>query len=276
MLVDLYKGFDENMFSDDGGRRSEIAGIYSAFLEDRSDLLEDALSLREFPIGASQLVEEALYTGIGGGIDSVGVFEKGYSSQCCKPNYNEMCKIPGFEKLKGNQSSMARAGHIARMVMPGEFSNIFASELRNGINLQYDIVRAFGLEAIEYFAGSDYTRKQSGLVADTIGLEGDGVRNFWTLAPYIHDGLKEEGVSPGDSIKTIWDIVLNSFTGFRESYEVGCTPLFLYGFTERNLGLDERMPSHLLARLQANRDVWALREGSYQTRIGREIKIAGS
>ena len=43
------------------------------------------------------------------------------------------------------------------------------------------------------------------------------------------------------------------------------------GFTHHQLGYDERMPTHLLARIEAMRDIASLQSGEYKTKYGIDV-----
>lgn len=98
----------------------------------------------------------------------------------------------------------------------------------------------------------------------TIGAEGDAVSIFWTLAPYINDELKQVDFSSAASMQEIFNWIRAGYkkkektsNGYDSpSWDANCLDFIDQGIFHKycldfRLGLDERMPSHLLARLYA-------------------------
>ena len=88
------------------------------------------------------------------------------------------------------------------------------------------------------------------------------VYQFWALAPYVHHGLTELGYPWNLSMMTILKIAGRRFARQGQPFA---------GSARFQLGYDEKMPTHLLAHMEAMRDVGSVKRGEYTTRYGIEM-----
>lgn len=110
------------------------------------------------------------------------------------------------------------------------------------------------------------SEREARIIRDAIGTESEGVAAFWTLAPYISDEFKHAGKTSLESIENLMKIIkqgeraLNEYLngGMDHYYRIFEFAILPYDLTPRSveiLGYDDRMPSHLLARIQAKKIV---------------------
>lgn len=130
-------------------------------------------------------------------------------------------------------------------------------------NSKNKFCQQFVIDYLQYAAASPEPSSEAQKVTDILDTEGPGTHFFWTFAPYVHVGLQEQGLSSETSmnkvinwVKEAWEeipkedgrIPVYSCSSipnkFKRPYSVDLAGYFI-------LGLDERMPSHLQARLLA-------------------------
>ena len=95
-----------------------------------------------------------------------------------------------------------------------------------------------------------------------IAFQREGVYQFWALAPYLHHSLMELGYAWDTSIMTLLKIASKRFARDGQPFA---------GSTKFQLGYDERMPTHLIARMEVMRDIRCLKKGEYTKKFGIEL-----
>ncbi len=150
--------------------------------------------------------------------------------------------------------------HLVRLLFPEKYADFSNQRYKISKIPRYDNCASFAKEVIRYAANlpietpSWLLKDEDKTFKNVIGSESNAAFKFWTLAPYIHLELQEKGRTPDESMRRIvsW--------ATKENEKVLPAQFFLDGVgiaenrtwsEENRLGYDERMPSHLLARLAA-------------------------
>ncbi|MDO8642892.1 MAG: hypothetical protein Q7R76_04930 [Candidatus Woesearchaeota archaeon] len=153
----------------------------------------------------------------------------------------------------------ARVGaHLLRLMRPKDYvlKELHKDDLVN--RAQNTVCETFAKEFIQWASQYHLSRNACYLAGQHgIGAEGDGPGLFWTVAPYVHAELKRRGMAPDKSMRKINSWALRAAAvwegaggsdGFSSGY---LTPRMPSCNLDSYLGYDERMPTHLGARLQA-------------------------
>ena len=158
----------------------------------------------------------------------------------------------GFRRLHGELRRLVEGRtHLVRLIKPSEYGddppqNIFCQE--------------FGLDLLEYLKGVRSTNKAKLTnLRKAIACRKNGIYQFWALAPYVHHRLMEIGCAWDISMMTLLKIAGRRYAKTRQPFA---------GRTKHQLGYDERMPTHLIARIEAMRDIACLTNGHYAEQYG--------
>ena len=253
--LDFYKGFDAHFFF--GKNKETAAHTYKNFLEQYGDLLNDMLAN---PLLLIQ--ERSFYTDL----KKAGKDEIVHILNLQKPprltiTLEDITNKSGVQ-LVGEQRRFAAGNvqyHLARLMFPLEYCHSW-NDL-HGIK-QHPVNNAcdyFGKEFIQYLATIPQeiiVKKDYDAFQEVVGLDGSDF--FWTLAPYVHLNLQERGISSHDSIARIIKWVTNKYEKDRAGFHNLSRQFPFARLIEQEnmicfnpLGYDERMPSHLRARLLA-------------------------
>ena len=257
--VHLYKRFRQDLFYsfqrhstdlelDELGRR------YSLFLEKHHDLLRDILTGDRSP--------NDLHRNIRSELESLAAAEAKFSNELPVniqadhfEHETEFSDIAG--KLRGLVEGQA---HLARLVKPAEYDSNYWFYREGDDAPQNVFCSEFGLDLIAFLKAIriDSAPKRANLRRAFAYRVGE-VYQFWALAPYLHHTLMQRGTPWAQSLKTIFQIAGKRF-------EAEGSPFA--GRTEFQLGYDERMPTHLIARMEAMRDIGCLQRGEYLKKYG--------
>ena len=150
--------------------------------------------------------------------------------------------------------------HLVRLVKPSEYDKNYWFYATGDGPAQHVFCREFGLDMIEYLKGVQATNKAKlRNLRRALAFRRQEVYQFWALAPYVHHGLMGLGYAWDQSMMTLLKIAGRRFAQEGQPFA---------GSVRFSLGYDERMPSHLLARMEAMRDVGAVARGEYSARYG--------
>ncbi len=161
----------------------------------------------------------------------------------------------GFNEIQGELRRLVEGQtHLVRLIMPSEYDKHYW--FYTGHDPPQNVIcREFGLDLIEYLKAVSIARRAKlRNLSRALAYKKNRVYQFWTLAPYLHMNLLELGCDWSKSMRTILKIASKRF--FHEGQP-------FTGRTKYQLGYDERMPSHLLARIEALRDIDCLKRGEY-------------
>ncbi len=169
----------------------------------------------------------------------------------------------GFGNLDGKLRRLVEDGtHLVRLIYPSEYDKNYWFYVGNEDPPQYVFSREFGLDLIEYLKSVTVTNRAKLInLGKALACRKNEVNQFWTLAPYLHHNLMQLGYPWQMSMATLLRIA-------ERRYSQEGTPFT--GSAPFQLGYDERMPTHLLARMEAMRDVACLKKGDYAARYGVE------
>ncbi len=259
-LVSLYQGFDPIFFRKDCPNEKAVE-IYRTFLE------ENKIPLNTLLLNESEFIDPIIYKNLRKLVDleikHLTLIRKHTDFNPLTITIEDLCN-ESCVKLTDSQKSyiVGRVElHLARLIFPEVYSAPWISY--NGINkkLQNDFCSVFGKELIRYFFMTPKKVKrvflehsESDKFRKVVGTETHDVFLFWTLAPYIHQDLKQRGILPTRSAEKIVNWVKNAYfrgVSIEDSDDRLEYCRFINPYINFNLGLDERMPSHLLARLYA-------------------------
>jgi hypothetical protein len=143
--------------------------------------------------------------------------------------------------------------HLTRLILPEKYGKADYSlddqEKALIPEAENEVRKTFGFDFLRYLATikvkvdelgqSNYERLNSAL--------GTGVAasSFWTIAPYVHASNITTGQDSMESMKMIFELINNG-----RSRGIWSMPYFPLK-PVKILGLDEKMPSHLIAHVQA-------------------------
>ncbi|UCD52753.1 MAG: hypothetical protein JSW27_08965 [Phycisphaerales bacterium] len=169
----------------------------------------------------------------------------------------------GFSKLDGQLRRLVEGrSHLVRLIKPAEYDKNYWFYAASDPPPQHVFCLEFGLDMIEYLKRvRDTNRKKLANLRRALAFRKKEICQFWTLAPYLPHGLMQSGYPWDVSMMTILRLAGRRFA--RDGQPFAGTAKF-------QLGYDEKMPTHLLARLEAMRDVGAIKRGEYATQYGIE------
>ncbi len=262
--IELYHGFDEHFFRSDG--RKEAASRYRKLLDqygtfinhlfnDPTKVMEniaiyDQLSeLEKFEYVHSEVIEE--------------------SSEGLEITLDDLTRKSGVSLTDSQKKYCAGRvqAHLARLMFPEEYAKRWSSLVGISKRPQNSHGETFATDLLRYIATTPEKTERKfreNTAADKfekfVGSEGQHVFLFWTLAPYVYQNLKERGLAPIDSIRTVVEWAQSSYDPQRPFHDY----LLNYGHLAEKwitnpLGYDERMPTHLKIRLLSRRVVKELR-----------------
>ncbi|MFA5155487.1 MAG: hypothetical protein WC453_03555 [Patescibacteria group bacterium] len=272
-LLDNYLSFDRTLFHHHLGntRAEEIAGReeaikkYQNFLQ--SDRLKAVLSGEEGTEVLAAADIEALC--------ELVRYESLPSHLMIKNPLafmtEKLCQKTGMAPLdsKHEEYLMSRTrNHLFRLLLP-EIYFSGTSEARYVAGKQNTVCPAFAQDFLKGIADlPDPNWQEADKFNRTIGAEGSGPSAFWTLAPYIHDELQRRELPPESSMQKIFAWIRSGYEHKKDSsdgyanldWDARCLDYLdqsydgvfaKHNLSDLRLGFDERMPSHLLARLFA-------------------------
>ena len=170
----------------------------------------------------------------------------------------------GFSDLKGELRRLVEGrSHLVRLVKPSEYDKNYWFYTEGESYPQNVFCREFGLDMIECLRGIQIAHRARLLnLRQAIAFQREGVCQFWALAPYLHHSFMELGYAWDRSIMTLLKIASKRFARDGQHFT---------GSTGFQLGYDERMPTHLIARMEAMRDIRCLKKGEYTKKFGIEL-----
>ena len=169
----------------------------------------------------------------------------------------------GFSGLAGKLRRLVEGrSHLVRLIKPAEYDKNYWFYAASDSPPQHVFCHEFGLDLIEYLKGVEATNKTKlANLRKAVAFRKKEVYQFWTLAPYLHHGLMRLGYPWNLSMMTLLKIAGRRFARERQPFA---------GVARFQLGYDEKMPTHLLARMEAMRDVGCVQRGDYTARYGIE------
>ncbi|MBD3319160.1 hypothetical protein GF342_04600 [Candidatus Woesearchaeota archaeon] len=276
-MTDLtfYQGFNPRYFGQ--RQRQESTTTYNTFLGEHAQALEAVLSNQEEPeiLGTYR---EGFWTVL----RHLAKKEIKHCDVMRKPVWRSV-KLPtqrgrnhikeserpirDFEQLIGISLSEAEhyftgrtAMHLSRLAFPFEYSS-------DHLSLVHDLDRPLPLcqeTSLDFVC--DYSRyalycaeqpeKDERKACKYIGQEGHGPFVFWTVAPHLHADLQQRGIDRLKSIEHLFDWATQAHEQNNEDHKCANTfPYATHALLNQQLitplGLDERMPTHLINRLVA-------------------------
>lgn len=161
-----------------------------------------------------------------------------------------------FQSVEGPLRGMIGGRtHLVRLIKPAEYDRNYWFYTEGHSPPQNVFCSEFGLDLIEYLKAVRVPQREKlNNLRRALAYQHKEVLQFWTLAPYLHFSLMNLGYSWSQSITTVIKIASRRFYYEGQPYT---------GVAHHQLGYDERMPSHLLARMAVMRDVALLKRGEY-------------
>jgi len=266
--VDLYLNFDEAFFGANGiERRGEAASRYRALLEENREALNFRLGNR--PVAEHRFLSKHFWRDLEGLIRDEFTHGDTMLPRCWIEGdrayiaVEDLCAAAEVRALSDRQRRYITGrihSHLARLLLPERYMPIKLDSKRPteqallATPVKNDICAAFGREYIQFVAAlSPRNGRDAQRVYEVIGDEGEAVFNFWTLAPYVHLNLKQQGLTPQDSMAKLFDTIRAARKRKQDTQEA-YTVFDYYGSLphfRKALGFDERMPTHLYAYLEA-------------------------
>jgi hypothetical protein len=260
--VELYRKFSQEFFYKFHKHSSdveieEMAKRYSTWLNKNSRVVNDIL------LGAKQakdLRKEARRE-----LEDLASAEAKYDNDLPLNIQGEYFEDEtGFSDLKGELRRLVEGrSHLVRLVKPSEYDKNYWFYTEGESYPQNVFCREFGLDMIECLRGIQIAHRSRLLnLRQAIAFQKEDVYQFWALAPYLHHCLMELGYAWDMSIMTLLKIASKRFARDGQPFA---------GSTRFQLGYDERMPTHLIARMEAMRDIRCLKKGEYSKKFGIEL-----
>lgn len=164
------------------------------------------------------------------------------------------------------------SAHFLRLIAPEEYSLKLKEKPEIYQKIQNNVCSKFTEDFLNYLSKLKEVKNEKLLAFQRIaGGEGEGTVIFWTFSPYIHLELSKLEKDAEKSIEKIFLWLENVYQRADELEKRGSIYAFFknnfdYTYHLRNfskdfnietkniiLGFDERLPSHLLARLLAKK-----------------------
>lgn len=262
-LVELYQNFDENFFygKKTGSKpsNSELSADYRQMLGNPG--LQDILSRKQAVETIDLEIIARLNT-----LTENEIKHSRYIQKCWKAqSLRRLLLEAGVDSVTEDQAEYIGSRpmeHLYRMIKPDIYypDDSWRRDIPDNIIIQNTICPQFVKDYLNYIAKLENPNfDEAANINDVIGIEGPDVMAFWTLAPYVNDELKRDGFTAQDSIAKIFDWIKQTHKeGSKQkgAYFADQNNHFPYfyskiGYYRHNfvLGLDERMPTHLLSRL---------------------------
>ncbi len=167
----------------------------------------------------------------------------------------------GFSDLEGKLRRLVEGrSHLVRLINPSEYDKNYWFYATNENPPQHVFSREFGLDLIEHLRSVTVTNRAKLInLGKALAFRQTEVNQFWALAPYLHHSLMQLGYPWQMSMITLLRIAGRRFSQEGAPFT---------GSTRFQLGYDEKMPTHLLARMEAMRDIACLKRGDYTSRYG--------
>jgi len=273
--LQLYLGHDKHFFhvqsldtkgAEEEAELDELSARYTGLIEENKPLLEGVLgneiNLFEIP----RDVFEELSRLVVSEHKHQMMVRKYDGQESRKALKTKLLEIAGAELTERQDNFLGGhvLAHTHRMILPVNYSRLVEFTLRRGLaeQIRNSVCEGFGKELLQYLSTipDEAIRLYENHFMEVTGASDsiDGFM-FWTLAPYVHQDLKQRGLNQNESMKRIvtWAEVAHDHKLERavESKLKHCT-LGLQRFEciegiREPLGYDERMPTHLRARLYA-------------------------
>jgi len=254
--LDLYLGFDKDFFNTERWdvteeeRANEInhtSSNYRGLLEMNSQLLNSVLDNDADP--------EALSTEFYKHLNGLCSLEKRHGCIASKGiTIPELLAPFGYDKQR-TQSYFYNGRvciHLTRLILPEFYSADMIRISRIDPNkIHNTFCRDFGASYIRYCNTKTEDIRESDIIHRKIGSEGEGVFTFWTIVPYVFADLKQRGNDESQAMEKVFRWIFESY-GEESRFQPKFAPVGMhFGFLKfpEPLGFDERMPTHLRARL---------------------------
>lgn len=257
--VALYKKFDQEFFYNFEKHSTdieleELGRRYHTCLEKNEKILNAILEGRKHPSELRAEIFQELY--------SLARAEAKFAKDL--PHNlkgDHFVSETGFNQVEGRLRGLVEGQvHLVRLIKPSEYDRNYWFYSQGYSSVQNVFCSEFGLDMIEFLKGiQTANRTKLKNLRKAIAYQKREVYQFWTLGPYLHFRLMELGCSWQVSIMTILKIAGKRF--YQEANPFS-------GTAKYQLGYDERMPTHLLARIEAMRDIDHLLRGDYTERYG--------
>lgn len=232
----------------------ELAHRYSACLDKHGEVINDILAGNKPP--------DSLRMEIRKNLDFLAESEAKFARDLPLEITGEHfeCETQ-FNSIEGILRGLVEGqGHLVRLVKPSEYDRNYWFYTQGDHLPQNVYCSEFGLDLIEYLKAIRIgNRRKLSNLRRAIAYRQQDIPQFWTLAPYLHQALMQRGCTWSLSIMTIMRIASKKFARDGRPFT---------GEARFQLGYDERMPTHLLSRMEAMRDVACLQEGVYAEQYG--------
>src|SRR3989338_2305154 len=277
--IDLYLEFEEHFFHtrktdtkspDKETEIRETASKYRRLLEQNRRTVDAILVNNSEPEGINREFYQEL--------NELTKSEKKPANILLKKfNAEQLLEPYGFNSLNENQKRYINGrplSHLVRLILPKVYSNetIAMDENIKDKVFKNDFLSEFGQEFIKYMASIETPISEVKDIHNLIiGSEGTNAQIFWTLTPYIYHDLKERKNTPEKCMKKIFNWIKNDLERARGIEDIDVSYITSLSYTDfyyfstgtsrtlntekfgidelEVLGYDERMPTHLRARL---------------------------
>jgi hypothetical protein len=260
--IALYRKFSQEFFYNFHKHSTdleldELGKKYSTCLEKNSSVIYDILEGNKHP---DELRSEARQD-----LEFLAKAEAKFAKELPLDIKGEHFEIEtDFSRMPGKLRRLVDGrSHLVRLIKPSEYDRNYWFYTGGDSPPQNIFCSEFGLDMIEYLKGFSLTAQTNlSALRKAIAFQKDDVYQFWTLAPYVHHNFMELGYSWDMSMTTLLQIASQRYAQEGQPFA---------GHTYFQLGYDERMPTHLIARMEAMRDVAFLKSGEYTKKYNVEL-----
>ncbi len=258
--IDMYFGFDSGFFHRKMGStgaaavrdRTEAGEKYRNFLGRKREELNAALNGEVEP----ESLPKCVYDGLFGLAETEASWDtllsKDYKIVPLEVSESPVLKEVGVKLSSESENYVCGRvmSHLTRLMLPKLYKPDgwdFLMQEEEMPEPQNAFCAAFARDFVLHVSRIRPNFEDYELVSsETIGSEGDGVFTFWTIAPYVHLDLMQRDLDPEESMAAIFDWIRASTRDSMQHTQFGNLGTYMRNIP---LGYDERMPTHLRARL---------------------------
>jgi len=260
--IELYKKFSQEFFYSFHKHSSdlelgELGRRYSTLLDKNEQVIDDILTGQKPPKLLRRQVQQEL--------EALAAAEAKFANELPLNTKGEHFESEtGFSGLQGELRRLVEGrSHLVRLIKPSEYDRNYWFYTEGDSRPQNIFCSEFGLDMIEYLKCVKEARRAKLVnLRRALAYKKQGVYQFWALAPYVHLGLMAQGCTWDQSMTLLLKIASKRYAQEGQPFA---------GSTDFQLGYDERMPSHLIARMEAMKDIECLKAGEYRKRYGLEL-----
>jgi len=243
--VDYYLGFDSNFFYERDN--TEMSTQYARFLNQYRDLINGYLLSTQTPTDKypADFTRELK--------DLAKNERKPWWKLQKDVDEDRLLELAGIAPNEGISSFVIGRiqYHLARLMFPLDADNVGDGTRALLASCQSPSGTTFTLDYLAY--ATSIVGESSDSISEVLGADAKSAMYVWKAIQYVHLGLREAGYSQTESMRTIFEWLRGNkiiLLGLEDDLARAYHQLDHLRFDARDiLGFDERMPTHLRARM---------------------------